>query len=122
MCFGLVCDQKAQADAQNDMGKLELEREKMIRLDDREKDRNETQAQLSIMDMEAKYNTRLDTEKIKANLERNREAGKERAARIQAQQQMQQQQMQAQAQAQAQAQQQVPPPQEPPMPQIPPNA
>ena len=30
--------QKAQADAQNDMGKLELEREKMVRLDDREKD------------------------------------------------------------------------------------
>ena len=84
----------------------------MIRLDDREKDRNETQAQLSIMDMEAKYNTRLDTEKIKANLERNREAGKERAAMIQAQQKMQQQQMQMQAQAQAQ--QQAPPPQVPP--------
>ena len=103
---------KAQSDSQNDMGKLELEREKMIRLDDREKDRNETQAQLSIMDMEAKYNTRLDTEKIKANLERNREAGKERAAMIQAQQKMQQQQMQMQAQAQAQ--QQAPPPQVPP--------
>ena len=115
--------QKAQADAQHDAQKLELEREKMIRLDDREKDRNETQAQLSIMDMEAKYNTRLDTEKIKANLERNREAGKERAAMIQAQQQAQQQQMQAQAQAQAQAQQQrqAPPPQAPPMPQMPPN-
>ena len=116
---------KAQSDAQNDMGKLELEREKMIRLDDREKDRNETQAQLSIMDMEAKYNTKMDSEKIKANLERNREEAKERAAMIQAQQQMQQQQMQQQqmqAQAQAQAQQQQAPPQAPPMPQMPPNA
>jgi len=117
--------QKVQMDAQNDMSKLELEREKMIRLDDREKDRNETQAQLSIMDMEAKYNTRLDTEKIKANLERNREAGKEREAMIKAQQQ--QMQAQQQAQAQAQAQQQAPPqppqpPQPPPMPQGPPNA
>jgi len=111
--------QKMVNDSKNDVAKLELEREKMIRLDDREKDRNETQAQLSVMDMEAKYNTRLDTEKIKANLERNREAGKERAAMIQAQQQMQQQ---MQAQAQAQAQQQAPPPQAPPMPQMPPNA
>jgi hypothetical protein len=103
--------QKVQMDAQNDMGKLELEREKMIRLDDREKDRNETQAQLSVMDMEAKYNTKLDSEKIKANIERNREAGKERASMIQAQQKMQ-----------AQAQAQAPPPQAPPMPPMPPNA
>ena len=110
--------QKVQMDAQNDMGKLELEREKMIRLDDREKDRTETQAQLSVMDMEAKYNTRLDTEKIKANLERNREEAKEREAMIKAQQQAQQQQaqqqQQMQAQQQAQAQQQQPPPQQPP--------
>jgi len=107
--------QKAQSDAQNDMGKLELEREKMIRLDDREKDRNETQAQLSIMDMEAKYNTRLDTEKIKANLERNREEAKEREAMIKAQQQQQAQEQQAQQQMQAQQQQ------GPPQPQMPPN-
>ena len=116
--------QKAQSDAQNDMGKLELEREKMIRLDDREKDRNETQAQLSIMDMEAKYNTRLDTEKIKANLERNREEAKEREAMMKAhqeqKQQQAQQQQQMQAQQQAQAQQQQGPPQQ--APQMPPNA
>ena len=107
--------QKVQMDAQNDMGKLELEREKMIRLDDREKDRTETQAQLSVMDMEAKYNTKLDTEKIRANLERNREEAKEREAMILAQQQAQQQ-----MQAQAQAQQQQGPPQQ--APQMPPNA
>ena len=116
--------QKVQMDAQNDMGKLELEREKMIRLDDREKDRNETQAQLSIMDMEAKYNTKLDTEKIKANLERNREEAKEREAMMKAhqeqKQQQAQQQQQMQAQQQAQAQQQQGPPQQ--APQMPPNA
>jgi hypothetical protein len=61
--------------------------------------------------MEAKYNTKLDSEKIKANIERNREAGKERASMIQAQQKMQ-----------AQSQQQAPPQQPPPMPQMPPNA
>ena len=116
--------QKVQMDARNDMGKLSLEKEKMIRLDDREKDRNETQAQLSIMDMEAKYNTKLDTEKIKANLERNREEAKEREAMMKAhqeqKQQQAQQQQQMQAQQQAQAQQQQGPPQQ--APQMPPNA
>ena len=112
--------QKVQMDAQNDMGKLELEREKMIRLDDREKDRTETQAQLSVMDMEAKYNTKLDTEKIKAKLERNREEAKEREAMMKAHQQQKLQQQQAQQQMQAQAQQQQAPPQQ--APQMPPNA
>jgi hypothetical protein len=98
--------QKVQMDAQNDMQKLELEKEKMIRLDDREKDRNETQAQLQIMDMEAKYNTRMDSEKIRANLERNREEAKERKEMMLAQQKAQQEQMQAQEAAQAQQQQQ----------------
>jgi len=77
--------QKAQSDAQNDMGKLELEREKMIRLDDREKDRIESQAQLSIMEMEAKYNTTMDGAKIKASMERDREEMKQNAAMLQAQ-------------------------------------
>jgi hypothetical protein len=77
--------QKVQADAQNDMGKLELEREKMLRLDDREKDRIESQAQLSLMDMEAKYNTQMDGAKIKAVMERDREEMKQNAAMLQAQ-------------------------------------
>ena len=92
--------QKVQMDAQNDMQKLELEKEKMIRLDDREKDRNETQAQLQIMEMQAKYNTTMDSSKIKENIERNREAAKERKEMMQAQMKMQQQQMQAQQQQQ----------------------
>ncbi len=126
--------QKVQSDAQNDMQKLELEKEKMIRLDDREKDKNETQAQLSIMEMQAKYNTTIDGAKIKENIERNREEAKERAAMMQAQAQAQAQQ-QAQQQQQAgmhqmpdgsmmsdsemQQQQQVPPIEAPP--QFPPN-
>ena len=77
--------QKVQADAQNDMGKLELEREKMLRLDDREKDRIESQAQLSLMEMEAKYNTTMDGAKIKASMERDREQMKQNAAMLQAQ-------------------------------------
>ena len=77
--------QKAQADAQNDAAKLELEREKMIRLDDREKDRIESQAQLSIMEMEAKYNTTIDAASLKANLEKDREHMRQSAQLLQAQ-------------------------------------
>ena len=77
--------QKAQADAQNDAAKLELEREKMIRLDDREKDRIESQAQLSIMEMEAKYNTTIDAASLKANLEKDREQMRHSAQILQAQ-------------------------------------
>jgi len=76
--------QKAQADAQNDMGKLELEREKMLRLDDREKDRIESQAELSIMDMQAKYNTQMDGSKLKAMMERDREEMRQNTALLQA--------------------------------------
>ena len=83
--------QKAQADAQNDMGKLELDREKMIRLDDREKDRIESQAELSIMDMQAKYNTQMDGSKLKAMMNRDREEMKQNAALLQAQLAQQQQ-------------------------------
>ena len=106
--------QKAQADAQNDMGKLELEREKMIRLDDREKDRIETQTELSMMDMQAKYNTQMDGSRLKAMMERDREEMKQDAALQQAQIAQQQQAQQAQEQ-QMLAQMQQPP-------QGPPNA
>ena len=90
--------QKAQADAQNDMGKLELDREKMIRLDDREKDRIESQAELAIMDMQAKYNTQMDGSKLKAMMDRDREEMKQNAALLQAQLAQQQQAEQAQQQ------------------------
>ena len=100
--------QKAQADAQNDMGKLELDREKMIRLDDREKDRIESQAELSIMDMQAKYNTQMDGSKLKAMMDRDREEMKQNAALLQAQL-AQQQQAEQQYQQQMLAQMQQPP-------------
>ena len=102
--------QKMQNDSQNDMGKLELEREKMIRLDDREKDRIESQAQLSLMEMEAKYNTQMDGAKVKAIMERDREQMKQNT-----------QLLQAQLAKQQQAPPQMPPPEmPPPMPQQPP--
>jgi hypothetical protein len=96
------------------MGKLELDREKMIRLDDREKDRIESQAELSIMDMQAKYNTQMDGSKLKAMMDRDREEMKQNAALLQAQL-AQQQQAEQQYQQQMLAQMQQPPP-------APPNA
>lgn len=101
---------KAKADSENDSAKLELEREKMIRLDDREKDRIESQAQLSIMEMEAKYNTTMDGAKVKAIMERDREQMKQNTQLLQAQL------------AQAQQQPQMPPQMPPEMPpQFPPQ-
>ena len=101
---------KAKADSENDSAKLELEREKMIRLDDREKDRIESQAQLSIMEMEAKYNTTMDGAKVKAIMERDREQKKQNTQLLQAQL------------AQAQQQPQMPPQMPPEMPpQFPPQ-
>jgi hypothetical protein len=69
----------------------------MIRLDDREKDRIESQAQLSIMEMEAKYNTTMDGAKVKAIMERDREQMKQNTQLLQSQL------------AQAQQQPQMPP-------------
>ena len=83
--FVQIQGKKIMADSQNDAARLELDREKMVRLDDREKDRIESQAELSIMEMEAKYNTQMDGAKVKAIMERDREQMKVNAALLQAQ-------------------------------------
>ena len=57
----------------------------MVRLDDREKDRIESQAQLAIMEMEAKYNTTIAAASLKANLEKDREQMRQSAQLLQAQ-------------------------------------
>ena len=71
--------QKIMMDAQIDAQKLELEKEKMIRLDDREKDRIESQTELSIMEMQEKYDTTVDSAKIRGLMERDREKIKQEA-------------------------------------------
>ena len=77
--------QKMQNDAQNDAAKLELEREKMLRTDDREKDRIESQVELQLAELQAKYNTTIDGAAIRGMMERDREAIRQQAAIAQTQ-------------------------------------
>ena len=54
--------------------RLDLEREKMVREDDRLRDKNEADIVLKAAEIEAKFNTSVDVAAIKANAERDREA------------------------------------------------
>ena len=63
-----------QANIQKKAAELDLEREKMIREDDRLRDKNEADIVLKAAEIEAKFNTSVDVAAIKANAERDREA------------------------------------------------
>ena len=63
-----------QANIQKKAAELDLEREKMIREDDRLRDKNEADIVLKAAEIEAKFNTSVDVATIKANAERDREA------------------------------------------------
>lgn len=65
--------QSIQADIQKKAAELELERDKMIRADDRERDRIEQDGILRRYDMELKYNTQIQTAEINATLNKDRE-------------------------------------------------
>jgi hypothetical protein len=111
--------QSIQADIQKKAAELELEREKMIRSDDRERDRIEQDGILRRYEMELKYNTQIQTAEIDAAMNKDRELIRQQQAADEAamQNQMRQQQEQ-QAQydaylqqvAQQQQQQQQPQP------------
>ena len=111
--------QSIQADIQKKAAELELEREKMIRADDRERDRIEQDGILRRYEMELKYNTQIQTAEIDAAMNKDRELIRQQQAADEAamQDQMRQQQEQ-QAQydaylqqvAQQQQQQQQPQP------------
>jgi len=66
--------QSIQADIQKKAAELELDREKMIRSDDRERDRQEADFMLRAQEMQLKYGTQVDVASIKAMMERDREA------------------------------------------------
>jgi hypothetical protein len=63
-----------QANIQKKAAELDLEREKMVREDDRLRDKNEADIVLKAAEIEAKFNTSVDVATIKANAERDREA------------------------------------------------
>jgi hypothetical protein len=105
--------QSIQADIQKKAAELELEREKMIRSDDRERDRIEQDGILRRYEMELKYNTQIQTAEIDAAMNKDRElirqqqAAQEAAMQDQMRQQ-QEQQAQYDAYLQQVAQQQQP--------------
>lgn len=66
--------QAIQADIQKKAAELELEREKMIRNDDRERDRMDIDRFIRLRDLELKYQTRIDEAMLDAQVQHDREA------------------------------------------------
>ena len=62
-----------QANIQKKQAELELEREKMIRDDDRLRDKNEADVVLKAAELKARYGAQVDVAQIKANADRDRE-------------------------------------------------
>ena len=65
--------QAIQADIQKKAAELELQREDMLRKDDRERDKLDADTMLRAAEIEAKYNTQVNTASIQAMMQRDRE-------------------------------------------------
>jgi len=110
-----------RADIQKKAAELELQREEMLRKDDRERDKLDADLMIKAAEIEAKYGAQVNTANIEALMQRDREAlrqqGEMDRAAMQAQQAAQNAQM-AQAVQQAQMQMQ---PEMPMQPELPPE-
>ena len=71
--------QSIQADIEKKAADLQLQREKMLREDDRKRDELDANIELKSAEIEARYGAQVDTALIKAQLERDREAERLRA-------------------------------------------
>ena len=92
--FATAQADKVRADIELDKQKFGLDQEKMIRDDDLQRDKLDSDVGLKTQEMENKYKTSIDMTEIKGNMEKDREKIRAEAqARIQ-EQQMQMQQMQ----------------------------
>jgi hypothetical protein len=69
-----------QVQAQVEQGKLALEREKMMRADDRERDKLDADIALKAAELQAKYGALVNQAQIRAQVDRDREAVKQQAA------------------------------------------
>jgi hypothetical protein len=69
-----------QVQAQVEQGKLALEREKMMRADDRERDKLDADISLKSAELQAKYGALVNQAQIRAQIDRDREAMKQQAA------------------------------------------
>lgn len=108
-----------RADIQKKAAELELQREEMLRKDDRERDKLDADMMIKAAEIEAKYGAQVNTANIEALMQRDREflrqQGEMERAAVQAQQAAQNAQM-AQAVQQAQM-----PPEMPMQPEMPPE-
>ena len=101
-----------RADIQKKAAELELQREEMLRKDDRERDKLDADLMIKAAELEAKYGAQVNVANIEALMQRDRELLKQQGemdrAAVQAQQAVQNAQM-AQAVQQAQMQPEMPP-------------
>ena len=74
-----------QADIQKKAAELQLDREKMILMDDRERDRIEQDGILRRYELELKYGVQIQSAEINAAMNTDRELIKQQAAMNQAQ-------------------------------------
>jgi len=102
--------QAIQADIQKKAAELELQREEMMRKDDRERDKLDAEVMLKAAEIEAKYGAQVNTAQIDAMIQRDREATRQQA---ETQRAVATAAMQAAQAAQAQP---APTPEQPPMP------
>jgi hypothetical protein len=73
-----------QVQMQVEQGKLALEREKMMRADDRERDKLDADIALKAAELQAKYGAQVNIAQIRAAVDRDREAMKQQAQIAQA--------------------------------------
>jgi hypothetical protein len=78
--LAMVQAQSIQADIQKKAAELQLDRETMLRSDDRERDRIESDAMLRAAEIEAKYGTQVNIAHIHEMMEKDREAIRQQAA------------------------------------------
>lgn len=76
-----------QVQAQTEAGKLQLEREKMLRADDRERDKLDAEISLKAAELQARYGAQVNIAQIRAAVERDREAMRQQGQIAQAQMQ-----------------------------------
>ena len=107
--FAQAQAEKVRADIELDRQKFSLEQEKMIRQDDLERDKLDSDVGLKTQEMENKYKTAIDQTEIRGNIEKDREQIRAEAQREMQRQQMQQQQMQQQMMQQMQLPQEMSP-------------
>ena len=74
--------QKAQAEMQADMMRLQLEREKMFLEDERKRDELDAKLSLDAIELQAKYGTQINIAELKAEVEREKLAIRERGATL----------------------------------------